>query len=72
MEKDCLKLMEISSQTSTISGITRTLAKDIQEGEHGNYTFGYVPATSTKTHIHNKIVLLRGELARLDKMIQGV
>lgn len=72
METDFVKAMEIKTQTTTIDGIMNTLVKDIREGEKGNYTFGYVPSTSTKTHIHNKIVMLRGELNRLDKIIQGV
>ena len=72
METDFVKAMEINTQATTVDGIMETLVKDIREGGKGNYTFGYVPATSTKTHIHNKIFLLRGELNRLDKMIQGV
>lgn len=72
METDFVKAMEINTQTTTIDGIMNTLVKDIREGEKGNYTFSYVPAASTKTRIHNKIVMLRGELNRLDKMIQGV
>lgn len=72
METDFVKAMEINTQATTVDGIMNTLVKDIREGEKGNYTFGYVPATSTRTRIHNKIVLLRGELNRLDKMIQGV
>ena len=72
METDFVKAMEINTQATTVDGILGTLVKDIREGGKGNYASGYVPATSTKTHIHNKIVLLRGELNRLDKMIQEV
>lgn len=72
METDFVKAMEINTQATTVDGIMGTLVKDIREGGKGNYAFGYVPVTSTKTRIHNKIVLLRGELNRLDKMIQGV
>lgn len=60
METDFVKAMEIKTQTTTIDGIMNTLVKDTREGEKGNYTFGYVPSTSTKTHIHNKIAKLFG------------
>ena len=37
-----------------------------------DYAYGVVPMAATRTAIHNKIVILRGELLRLDQLVQSV
>lgn len=67
-----VKMFDIIEQAKTANGLMETLKRDVFNGKDGNYQYGQVPVMSTKTSIHNKIVILRNELHQLDEMIQKV
>lgn len=72
MEQQYVKEIKILNQSEISSNLMDAIKRDIVDGQEGRYAYGQVPATATKTSIHNKIVILRSELTRLDKLIQAM
>ncbi len=69
---DTNKSLDIIDQVTMTAGLMKSVERNVVAGMKLNYEYGVVPMSATRKSIHDKIVILRGELIRLDKLVQSV
>ncbi|MCQ5211143.1 hypothetical protein [Megasphaera massiliensis] len=69
---DTNQSLDIIDQLTMTTGLMKSVERNVFAGMDRDYAYGVVPMAATRTAIHNKIVILRGELLRLDQLVQSV
>ena len=70
MKRHLNRVNEIRDQAASAQGFMNIIMYDIDKVRHEEYNIGKVQMNCTKGRIHDRIVALRGELLRLDEMVQ--
>ena len=69
---DTNQSLDIIDQLTMTTGLMKSVERNVFAGMDRDYAYGVVPMAAARTAIHNKIVILRGELLRLDQLVQSV
>ena len=69
---DTNQSLDIIDQLTMTTGLMKSVERNVFAGMDRDYAYGVVPMAATRTAIHNKIVILRGELLRLDQLVRSV